>query len=75
MKVFPAEIIGIDKQGGGVAIEEALHDPDKLQPGEHLLWPIIDPKKDKDTDIEPGLHILNWYNSLRPTGHRRLITD
>ena len=58
MKVFPAEIIGIDKQGGGVAIEEALHDPDKLQPGEHLLWPIIDPKKEKDTDVEAGLHIL-----------------
>ena len=27
MKVFPAERIGIDAQGGGIAIEEALHDP------------------------------------------------
>ena len=58
MKVFPCERIGMDAQGGGVAVEEALHDPDKLHPGAHVIWPIIDPKKDKDTDIEPGLHIL-----------------
>ena len=27
MKVFPPKVIGMDAQGGGVAIEEALHDP------------------------------------------------
>ena len=25
----------------GLAIEEALHDPDKLDTGEQLIWPII----------------------------------
>ena len=58
MKVFPCERIGMDAQGGGIAVEEALHDPDKLIAGEHIVWPIIDPKKEKDTDLEPGLHIL-----------------
>jgi hypothetical protein len=59
MKVFPAERIGIDAQGGGIAIEEALHDPSRLQSGEHLIWPIIDyDGKNKDTDSQQGLHIL-----------------
>jgi hypothetical protein len=58
MKSFPPIRIGIDAQGGGVAIEEALHDPDKLDNGEQLIWPIIDPNKFKDTDSQSGLHIL-----------------
>lgn len=58
MKVFPCARIGIDAQGGGVAIEEALHDPSKLEDGELLIWPAIDSNKDKDTDDQPGLHIL-----------------
>jgi hypothetical protein len=58
MKVFPCERIGMDAQGGGVAVEEALHDPDKIQEGEQLIWPIIDPDKEKDTDDQQGLHIL-----------------
>jgi len=58
MKTFNPIRIGMDAQGGGVAIEEALHDPDKLQPGEQLIWPIIDENKIKDTDNQSGLHIL-----------------
>lgn len=58
MKIFPAEKIGIDAQGGGVAIEEALHDPSKLEEGEQLVWPIIDYNKHKDTDDQQGLHVL-----------------
>lgn len=58
MKAFPCERIGMDAQGGGIAIEEALHDPDKLEPGEHLIWPIIESNKSKDTDNQQGLHIL-----------------
>ena len=58
MKVFPCDRIGMDAQGGGVAVEEALHDPDKTQEGEQLIWPIIDPDKEKDTDDQQGLHIL-----------------
>jgi hypothetical protein len=57
MKVFPCERIGMDAQGGGIAIEEALHDPAKLEDGEHLIWPVIEDKS-KDTDDQPGLHIL-----------------
>lgn len=58
MKIFPCSRIGMDAQGGGVAIEEALHDPSKLEEGENLIWPIIDPNKSKDTDDQAGLHIL-----------------
>jgi hypothetical protein len=58
MKLFPCERIGMDAQGGGIAIEEALHDPSKTREDEALIWPIIDLNKDKDTDNQPGLHIL-----------------
>ena len=58
MKTFNPVRIGLDAQGGGVAIEEALHDPDKLEPGEQLIWPVIDFNKSKDTDSQQGLHIL-----------------
>lgn len=58
MKVFPPARIGLDAQGGGVAIEEALHDPSKMEDGELCIWPVIDPDKNKDTDGEAGLHIL-----------------
>jgi len=65
MKTFPAAKIGIDAQGGGVAIEEALHDPNKLEDGEHLIWPIIDTDKTKDTDNQPGLHLLEMVQFAR----------
>lgn len=58
MKAFPVVAIAIDGQGGGVAIEEALHDPDKMEPGELPIWPIIE-EKEKDTDDKAGLHILH----------------
>lgn len=59
MKVFPCHYIGIDAQGGGVAVEEALHDPSKLEEGELPIWPAIDYDKPKDTDSQPGLHIIH----------------
>jgi hypothetical protein len=65
MKVFPPVRIGIDAQGGGVAIEEALHDPGKLEEGENLIWPAIDPNKSKETDDQPGLHILELVQFAR----------
>jgi hypothetical protein len=58
MRTFPCERIGMDAQGGGIAVMEALHDRDKLMPGEVQIWPVIDPDKEKDTDGFPGLHIL-----------------
>jgi len=58
MKTFPPKVIGMDAQGGGVAIEEALHDPRNLESGEHLIWPTINYDKTKDTDSQVGLHIL-----------------
>lgn len=58
MKTFPMLVIGMDAQGGGVAVEEALHDPAKLEPGEQLIWPRIDYDKAKETDAQVGEHIL-----------------
>jgi hypothetical protein len=65
MKTFPCTRIGMDAQGGGVAIEEALHDPNKLEDGETLIWPVIDYSKSKDTDNQPGLHILELVQFAR----------
>jgi hypothetical protein len=65
MKVFPCEYIGIDAQGGGVAIEEALHDTSKINPDELPIWPIIDLNKSKDTDNKAGLHILHLIQFAR----------
>lgn len=58
MKTFPCARIGMDAQGGGVAIEEALHDPSKLEDGENLIWPVIDPNKKSETDDQAGLHLI-----------------
>jgi len=65
MKAFPCARIGLDAQGGGIAIEEALHDPGKLEPGEVLIWPTIDYSKSKDTDNQQGLHILELVQFAR----------
>lgn len=65
MKIFPCARIGLDAQGGGVAIEEALHDKNKLKEGEQLIWPIIDYKKAKDTDNQAGQHILELVQFAR----------
>lgn len=64
MKIFPCARIGMDAQGGGIAIEEALHDPSKLEEGENLIWPVIEDKY-KDTDNESGLHILELVQFAR----------
>ena len=65
MKSFPPYRIGMDAQGGGVAIEEALHDPLKLESGEQLIWPIIDSDKSKETDDQSGFHILELVQFAR----------
>lgn len=65
MKTFPPIRIALDAQGGGVAIEEALHDPHKLEQNELLIWPVIDYNKSKDTDSQPGLHILELVQFAR----------
>ena len=58
MKLFPCHHIALDAQGGGIAVMEGLHDSDKIQEGELPIWPVIDENKEKDTDGEQGLHIL-----------------
>jgi hypothetical protein len=65
MRLFPCIHISMDAQGGGIAVMESLHDTDKLQDGEQLIWPIIDNNKPKDTDGERGLHILEMCQFAR----------
>ena len=74
MKIFPCIHIALDAQGGGVAVMESLHDKDKLEDGELMIWPTIDEKKEKDTDGERGLHILEMcqfakYDWLSESNH------
>lgn len=69
MKSFDIIHISIDAQGGGRAVSEALHDQEKLRPGEQLIWPVIDDDKPQESDNRDGLHILElcqfanyqWY--------------
>jgi hypothetical protein len=58
MKLFPCIHIAMDAQGGGIAVMESLHDKDKIKEGEIAIWPTINDDKEKDTDGERGLHIL-----------------
>jgi hypothetical protein len=70
MKIFPTDHIGIDAQGGGIAIMEALHDPAEydVKKGEGPLWPWMKQgetdvfwweKSGKPTDVEAGNHLLH----------------
>ncbi len=60
MLLYPCAKIAIDSQGGGRAVLEALHDPDKIRAefNEQPLWPVIIPDKPEPTDSQQGLHIL-----------------
>lgn len=66
-RTFPTEHIGIDAQGGGIAIMEALQDPDKFEEGGYPFLPYRlqgsnDPfwwEKEKPTDKLAGKHILH----------------
>lgn len=70
MQLFNIVHIALDSQGGGISVAEALHDSDQLESGELQIWPTINHDKPKDTDVNPGLHILelcqfanyNWYS-------------
>ena len=65
MRVFPCVHLAMDAQGGGIAVMEALHDSDKIKEGEVPIWPVIDDNKEKDTDGNPGLHILEMCQFAR----------
>tara|TARA_B100002019_G_scaffold114511_2_gene98524 strand:- start:1764 stop:2762 length:999 start_codon:yes stop_codon:yes gene_type:complete len=74
MKIFPCVHIAMDAQGGGIAVMESLHDPDKIEENELPIWPTIDDDKPKDTDDNRGLHILEMcqfakYDWLAEANH------
>lgn len=62
MKRFPCIRIMMDSQGGGYAIMEQFRDTKKLEPGEFVLLPVVDPDKPQDTDMMDGLHIVELVN-------------
>jgi hypothetical protein len=62
MGVFSIVRIGIDSQGGGYALAEALQDPSRLEKGEQRILPVIIEDDEKPTDHEAGLHILELVN-------------
>lgn len=53
--------IVLDKQGGGVAIEEALQDPKQLMPEESLIWQTVVIGEPKESDMYVGEHILEIF--------------
>lgn len=58
MEMFPCARIGLDLEGGGRAIREALGNTKALKEGELPIYEIIVEDKPKDTDNKHGLHIL-----------------
>lgn len=75
LHTFPSKHIGIDYQGGGIQLMEALHNPGDMLPNERPLWPYIvdnnnpmkpDPfwweQEKKPTDNESGDHFLHIVN-------------
>jgi hypothetical protein len=82
MNLFPIVHIAMDAQGGGYSVAEALHDKNQLQPGEVAIWPVIDEDKEKPSDDEQGLHILemcqfakyDWYSDANH-GLRKDLED
>jgi hypothetical protein len=54
--------IALDSQGGGVAIEEGLQDPNRLGENEIPIYRAIDQNKHKETDDKSGEHILQMIN-------------
>jgi len=74
MRIFPCIHISMDAGGGGIAVMESLHDKDKIKPDEFAIWPTIDEDKEKDTDDQRGLHILEMcqfskYDWLAEANH------
>ena len=62
-KAFPNMVrISLDSQGGGVAIEEGLQDPNRINEAESPIYRVIEPNKSKDTDDKRGEHILQMVN-------------
>ncbi len=62
-KAFPnMQRIALDSQGGGVAIEEGLQDPNRLEAHEIPIYRTIDTTKKRDTDDKNGEHILQMIN-------------
>jgi len=55
---FPCSHIGIDSQGGGIAVMEALHNKNNIEETEQPIWTIVDKDNPQDTDTERGLHII-----------------
>lgn len=67
MKQFTIIHIAIDSQGGGRTISELLHNDKYVEDGEQLIWEndeshILWDGKEKPTDTERGLHILEMVN-------------
>ena len=58
MKTFPPVAIGIDTQGGGYALMEALHDKNTMEAGESALWNKVIRDKPQESDSYTGLHIV-----------------
>jgi len=85
MRVFPTDDIALDAQGGGRAVLEALHDKDKMEDGEHFIWPtnrVLDPDKELPSDGEAGLHIIHMcqfanfdFTSMANHGTRKDFED
>ena len=82
LKVYPSEHVGLDAQGGGYAVIEALHNKGNMDDGEVAIWPVIKPGEPQPTDNYPGRHIVypvqfanSKWNSDANHGMRKDLED
>lgn len=67
MKIFPCQHIAMDSQGGGISVMEAFRNTSNLEGNELPLLMItpshvLSDKKERDSDNENGLHIVELVN-------------
>lgn len=78
MSLFTTEHIIMDKNGGGIAIAEALGSRKGLIEGELPIYPIIDLDDPKHTDAEEGIHILELLvptNDINAEANHGMLKD
>jgi hypothetical protein len=78
MRIFNICHIIMDKNGGGIAIQEALESKYSYEEGEFPIYQMIDPEDPKQTDVHKGLHILEMLvptNDINVESNHGMLKD
>ena len=65
MRLFPCAGICLDRQGGGISLEQALQEKELCEEGEVPIWEFIDYDKPKETDDFRGEHLIHIFSNTK----------